>query len=148
MEKAYKFRMYPTAKQEELIRKTIGCSRFVYNQTLAARKGAYASGSSIHMTFKESHSGYDCVKLLPGLKDTYPWLREVDSTALQASVLNMDHAYKNFFAGRRGRRKVGFPKFKAKHHSRASYTSKVVGQNIQASDRAVKLPKLGWEQSG
>ena len=90
MEKAYKFRMYPTAKQEELIRKTIGCSRFVYNQTLAARKGAYASGSSIHMTFKESHSGYDCVKLLPGLKDTYPWLREVDSTALQASVLNMD----------------------------------------------------------
>ena len=67
--------------------KTIGCSRFVYNQTLAARKGAYASGSSIHMTFKESHSGYDCVKLLPGLKDTYPWLREVDSTALQASVL-------------------------------------------------------------
>ena len=68
MEKAYKFRLYPTAKQEELIRKTIGCSRFVYNQTLAARKGAYASGSSIHMTFKESHSGYDCVKLLPGLR--------------------------------------------------------------------------------
>ena len=136
MEKAYKFRLYPTAKQEELIRKTIGCSRFVYNQTLAARKGAYASGSSI--------SGYDCVKLLPGLKDTYPWLREVDSTALQASVLNMDHAYKNFFAGRKGRRKVGFPKFKAKHHSKASYTSKVVGQNIQATDKAVKLPKLGW----
>ena len=41
MEKAYKFRLYPTAKQEELIRKTIGCSRFVYNQTLAARKGAH-----------------------------------------------------------------------------------------------------------
>ena len=136
MEKAYKFRLYPTAKQEELIRKTIGCSRFVYNQTLAARKGAYASGSSI--------SGYDCVKLLPGLKDTYPWLREVDSTALQASVLNMDHAYKNFFSGRKGRRKVGFPMFKAKHHSKASYTSKVVGKNIQATDKAVKLPKLGW----
>ena len=95
MEKAYKFRLYPTAKQEELIRKTIGCSRFVYNKTLAARKDAYSAGSSI--------SGYDCVKLLPGLKDTYPWLREVDSTALQTSVLNMDHAYKNFFSGRKGR---------------------------------------------
>ena len=136
MEKAYKFRLYPTAKQEELIRKTTGCSRFVYNQTLAARKTAYSAGSSI--------SGHDCVKLLPGLKDVYPWLREVDSTALQTSVLHMDQAYKNFFAGRKGRRKVGFPKFKAKHHSKASYTSKVVGQNIQASDRAVKLPKLGW----
>lgn len=56
----------------------------------------------------------------------------------------MDQAYKNFFAGRKGRRKVGFPKFKAKHHSKASYTSKVVGKNIQATDKAVKLPKLGW----
>jgi len=55
LEKAYKFRLCPTAKQEELIHKTIGCSRFVYNQTLVARKGAYASGNSIHMTFKESH---------------------------------------------------------------------------------------------
>ena len=62
MEKAYKFRLCPTAKKEALIHKTIGCSRFVYNQTLVARKGAYASGNSI--------SGYDCVKLLPGLKDT------------------------------------------------------------------------------
>lgn len=36
LEKAYEFRLYPTAKQEELIRKTIGCSRFVYTQALAA----------------------------------------------------------------------------------------------------------------
>ena len=136
MEKAYKFRLYPTKGQEELIRKTIGCARFIYNQTLAARKDAYTTGRAI--------SGYDCVKLIPGLKDTYPWLREVDSTALQSSVLHMDQAYKNFFAGRKGKRKVGFPKFKAKHHSRASYTSKVVGQNIQVNGSAVKLPKLGW----
>ena len=136
MEKAYKFCLYPTAKQAELIRKTIGCSRFVYNQTLAARKDAYAASTPI--------SGYDCVKLLPGLKVAYPWLREVDSTALQSSVLQMDQAYKNFFAGCRGNRKVGFPKFKAKHHSKASYTSKVVGQNIQVNGSAVKLPKLGW----
>ena len=136
MEKAYRFRLYPTRSQEELIRKTIGCSRFVYNQTLAARKDAYTTGRSI--------SGYDCVKLIPGLKDTYPWLREVDSTALQSSVLHMDQAYKNFFAGRKGKRKVGFPKFKAKHHSRANYTSKVVGQNIQVNGSAVRLPKLGW----
>ena len=136
MEKAYKFRLYPTKGQEELIRKTISCARFIYNQTLAARKDAYTAGRSI--------SGYDCVKLIPGLKDTYPWLREVDSTALQSSVLHMDQAYKNFFAGRKRKRKVGFPKFKAKHHSRASYTSKIVGQNIQVNGSAVKLPKLGW----
>ena len=83
------------------------------------------------------------MKLIPGLKDPYPWLREVDSTALQPSVFHMDQAYRNFFAGRKGKRKVGFPKFKSKRHSRASYTS----QNIQVNDSAVKLPKLGWVKS-
>ena len=136
MEKAYKFRLYPNKAQEELIRKTIGCARFVYNQTLAARRGAYAAGNQL--------SGYECVKLLHGMKGSYSWLKEVDSTALQTSVLQMDQSYKNFFAGRKGKRKVGFPKFKSKHRSRASYTSKVVGQNIQASDMAIRLPKLGW----
>ena len=136
MEKAYKFRLYPNKAQETLIHKTFGCARFVYNQTLAARRDAYAAGNPL--------SGYDCVKLLPGLKGTYSWLKEVDSTALQTSVLQMDQAYKNFFASLKGKRKVGFPKFKAKHHSRSSYTSKVVGQNIQASDKAIRLPKLGW----
>lgn len=133
MEKAYKFRLYPNRAQEELMRKTFGCARFVYNQTLAARRDAYAAGSPL--------SGYDCVKLLPGLKIAYAWLKEVDSTALQTSVLQMDQAYKNFFAGHKGKRKVGFPKFKAKHHSRTSYTAK---GSIVASAKAVKFPKLGW----
>ncbi|MBM7702965.1 helix-turn-helix domain-containing protein [Metabacillus iocasae] len=31
VKKAYKFRLYPNQKQMELIHKTIGCSRFVYN---------------------------------------------------------------------------------------------------------------------
>ena len=55
MEKAYKFRLYPNKAQKELIHKTIGCARFVYNQTLAARRDAYTAGSPL--------SGYDCVKL-------------------------------------------------------------------------------------
>ena len=36
--KAYKFRLYPTKKQAELINKTIGCARFVFNYTLAQQK--------------------------------------------------------------------------------------------------------------
>lgn len=41
MEKAYKFRLYPNAMQRELMAKTFGRTRFVYNQTLADRKDAY-----------------------------------------------------------------------------------------------------------
>lgn len=136
MEKAYKFRIYPTAQQKELMLKTFGCVRFVYNQTLAARRDAYDKD-------KKSLSAYDCKKMLPSLKEQYPWLKEVDSTALQTSVLNMGRAYENFFRGLKKQQgpKVGFPKFKAKHHSSASYTSKM---NISVADSAVRLPKLGW----
>ena len=52
----------------------------------------------------------------------------------------MDQAYKDFFAGRKGKRKVGFPKFKAKHYNRAGYTSKVVWQNIQMKQKALRIP--------
>lgn len=136
MEKAYKFRLYPTIKQKELMLKTFGCVRFVYNQTLAVRRDAYDRD-------KKSLPTNDCVKMLPSLKEQYPWLKEVDSTALQTSVKNMGQAYENFFRGLKNQQgpKAGFPKFKAKHHSKASYTSKM---GISVGDSAVKLPKLGW----
>ena len=40
-EKAYKYRIYPNKKQKELIQKTFGCVRFVYNYYLDRRIKAY-----------------------------------------------------------------------------------------------------------
>jgi len=39
--KAYQFLLYPTQRQEQLLAKTFGCVRFVYNQMLAERKDTY-----------------------------------------------------------------------------------------------------------
>ena len=36
--KAYKLRIYPTNLQRELIEKTFGCTRYIYNNFLAERK--------------------------------------------------------------------------------------------------------------
>ena len=36
--KSYKFRVYPNKKQMELMNKTIGCSRFVFNFFLSKQK--------------------------------------------------------------------------------------------------------------
>ena len=36
--KAYKFRIYPSVSQKELINKTFGCNRFVYNFFLSKIK--------------------------------------------------------------------------------------------------------------
>ena len=133
MKKSYKFRIYPTKAQEILIAKTFGCGRFVYNNTLSFKQQQYKDhGISL--------SKYDCIKRLPELKKQYPWLKEVDSFALQASIENMDATYKQFFKGLKAGRKVGFPKFKSKKRSRPSYKTK---QHIQVLEKAVKLPKLG-----
>lgn len=41
MEKGFVYRAYPNAKQRELIKKTFGCKRFVYNYFLRLRIDTY-----------------------------------------------------------------------------------------------------------
>ena len=39
--------------------------------------------------------------------------------------------------------KAGFPRFRAKHHCRDSYTTNVVNGNIVLKGRRLRLPKMG-----
>ena len=71
------------------------------------------------------------------------WLQEVDSTALQSSLRDLDTAYQNFFRRVKKGEKPGYPKFKSKRNHRQSYKSKCVGSNIKVLEGAVQLPKLG-----
>lgn len=135
-EKAYKFRIYPNAEQETLIQKTFGCTRYVYNYYLAMRKELYE-------TEKKTLSGYACMSDMTRLKREKEWLREVDATALQASVQNLDEAYQNFFRRVNRGETPGYPRFKSKRDNRRSYKSKKVGANIKVLDKHVQLPKLG-----
>jgi putative transposase len=41
VKRAYKYRFYPDAEQAELLAKTFGCVRFVYNHILRYRTDAY-----------------------------------------------------------------------------------------------------------
>ncbi len=129
--KAYKYRLYPNKEQESLIERTFGCCRFVYNQTLAYKKETWE-------TEKKSLSYYDLAKYLSHtLKEEYPWLKEVDTTALIAAIQDMCSAYNNFFKNHKG-----YPKFKSKHNNYQSYRAK---QNIVVDfeHNTIKLPKLG-----
>ena len=77
------------------------------------------------------------------LKQELPWLKEVDSTSLQATLQDLDAAFQNFFRRVKQGEKPGYPRFKSKHDHRQSYKSKCVGTNIKVLDKAVQLPKLG-----
>ena len=131
MEKSYKYRIYPNKKQQEIIAKTFGCCRFVYNKYLAIRTEMYKED-------KKTFSYVQCSKDLKNLKSDLDWLREVDSTALQSSLKDLDSAYQKFF-----KEHAGYPKFKSKKTHKFSYRSKCVNGNIQYCDKYIKLPKIG-----
>lgn len=132
LEKAYKYRIYPNKQQQELLSKTFGCCRYVYNYYLDKRITMYKKE-------QESLTFYQSCKDLTSLKKELEWLKEVDSTALQSSLKDLDVAYQKFF-----KEHSGFPKFKSKKTREYSYKSKVVGKNIQYNSKCIKLPKLGW----
>ena len=131
MEKAYKFRIYPNKKQEELINKTFGCCRFVYNRYLAKRIELYKNN-------KETYSYKQCSSDLTNLKKELVWLKEPDKFSLQNSLKDLETAYKKFF-----KEKMGFPKFKSKKTNRFSYRTNFTNGNIEYYGRYIKLPKLG-----
>lgn len=133
MLKSYKYRIYPNKAQAELIQKTFGCCRFVYNQTLAYRKNLYE-------TEKKSMSKFDCSKyVVQDLKPQFDWLREVDKFALESAVFAMDNAYQRFFEIH-----AGYPKFRSKHDNRRSYTTCITRENIKVlfDQNKIQLPKL------
>lgn len=130
MEKAFKVRIYPTEEQKNLIDKSFGCSRYVYNYFLDFKQREYKE-------HKNKYSFYDICKLLTSLKKELTWLKEVDKWALQNSLKDLDYAYKRFFKG------AGCPKFKSKHSSKMSYRSNFINNNIELLEGSIKLPKLG-----
>jgi len=136
MEYAYRFRIYPNEKQKEQIARNLGCCRYVFNHFLAQRQELYKDTGKAPTRFQQD-------KDLTVLKQELPWLREVDSTSLQAALQDLERAFQNFFRRVKKGDTPGYPQFKKKHDHRQSYRSKCVGANIKVLEKAIQLPKLG-----
>lgn len=113
VKRAYRFRFYPTTEQENMLRRTLGCCRKVYNMALDARSTAW--------TLHREKVGYsDTSRMLTAWKKTekHSYLTEVSSVPLQQSLRHLQAAFKRFFD------KTGsYPRFKAKHEGgSATYT--------------------------
>ena len=127
MLKAYKYRLYPTVEQCELINKHIGSSRFVYNLALETKKEAYAR-------YGKTLSCFDLIKQLPDLKKECGWLKEVNSQSLQMALRNLDNAFTSFF-----RKNGSFPRFKSKLRGRQSFN---VPQSVRLENGRLMIPKF------
>ena len=131
MNSAIKYRLYPTSEQKIMFAKTFGCCRKVYNLMLSEKIESYkTTGKFVAVTPAK-------------YKKDFPYLKEVDSLALENVQLNLQSAFRNHF-DRNRRKKTGFPKFKSAKHSRKSYTTNNQNGTVAIIDnRYIRLPKTG-----
>ena len=93
MNKAIKYRIYPTREQAVLFAKTFGCCRKVYNLMLADKMESYqATGKFVAVTPAK-------------YKKEYSYLKEVDSLALANAQINLQSAFRSRFTKKRKKKK-------------------------------------------
>lgn len=130
MNKGFKIRIYPNQKQIQLIEKTFGCVRYVYNQMLKLKQRAYS-------IFELKLNLVKISNILTKLKQKKSWLCEVDAVALQQCLKDLDVAYVKFFNG------AGYPNFKSKR-GKNSYRTNGRTITIDQDNKKIKIPKVGW----
>ena len=106
VERAYKYRFFPTKAQEALLRRTMGCVRLVYNKALDARTKAWYERSA-RVQYKETSSFLTDWKKTEDLD----FLNEVSCVPLQQCLRHLQKAFANFW-GKRAK----YPRFKAKRN--------------------------------
>ncbi len=132
--KAYKFRLYPSIEQEVLINKTFGCTRLIYNNMLSKVKE------------DKSLTRFDMNKLIPSLYEEYPFLKEVDSCTLRCAIFDLVNGLNKY-----NKKQGGYPKFK-KRGVKSSYRTNFISstykgkvyENIKVDLKRnlIVLPKL------
>ena len=130
MNKSFKVRIYPNQEQIQIIDKTFGCVRYVYNYMLDLKQKVY-NIFELKLNYVKTSS------ILTKLKQRKLWLCEVDAVALQQCLRDLDVAYQRFFNGN------GYPNFKSKR-GKNSYRTNGRNIHLDQDSKMIKIPKVGW----
>lgn len=136
LQKGFKFKLEPTIEQKGLIYITCRANEAFWNIKLTEHNQHYKDTKKYLIKSEKQY------------KEEYPWLKEVDSTSLQATTKHFNKAWKNFF--KHVRPGIGKPVYKSKKSNEHSYTSynnydkkhnnysiKIIKGNF------IQLPKIG-----
>ena len=133
MKRAYKYKLKPTVRQQQMLLQHFGCCRFIYNWGLDRKKNAWTNE-------KKSIGYLQLARELTLLKNDceHGWLKDVANESLQQSLRNLDNAFTQFFKA-----KKGFPKFKSKKYSK-NVCKFINSVHFDFNEWRVKIPKIGW----
>ena len=100
--KGHRFRLDLDEAQESLVSRTAGICRVLWNLALEQRSMAWSNG-------RHSVGYYAQRAELKDLKTEAIWMKEAPHHALQETLMDLDRAFQNFFAGR-----ASYPTFRKK----------------------------------
>ena len=130
MYKAIKVKLKPNIEQQQVLAQCFGSARWFWNYSLNLWNTSYLeTGKGLSRSKIQA--------LLPALKksEETKWLKIPHSQSLQVVAMNLDTAFKNFYAKRTGK-----PSFKSKHGKQ----SLSFPQSVKVLEgKYVKIPKLG-----
>ena len=114
---AYRCRAYPDDTQQQVLARTFGCIRVVWNRTLTARHARYAAEMK-GTSYAETDRALTAMKKDPDLA----FLSEVSSVPLQQALRHQQAAFTAFFGKR-----AHYPRFKSRrsrqsaHYTRSAF---------------------------
>jgi putative transposase len=129
--KSYKYRFYPNNSQKDMLSKTFGCTRFVYNYMLKYRTDEYHNGNRVNYNATSA--------LLTQLKkeNKTDWLQDVSSVPLQQSLRHLQTSFSNFFSKR-----TGYPTFKKKNSKQSAEFTRSAFK-FDSDNNILSIAKLG-----
>jgi putative transposase len=112
MRQSFKYRLYPTKTQQQIIDETLEHCRLLYNRLLAERQEAYEKSGKTLSYVAQANS-------FPARKAAIPVLQSVHSQVLQDVAKRLDKAFQAFFRRVKNGEKPGHPRFKSvgRYHS-------------------------------
>lgn len=129
MNKAFKYRIYPNKSQKELLSKTFGCVRVIWN----------ANVESFNSYNKDNNPNPKIINKADLIADR-PWLNEISAAALQQKIRDFNETVKQFFSKTR-RKKINRPCFKKKSGNQ-SY--RLPNQKFSIKEDKIRLERIGW----
>lgn len=136
--KTYKYRLYPTKQQKQLLAETLESCRVLYNCALEQRKVAYRQfGVSVRRLDQQAE--------LLEIKEYFPKYKGIHSQVLQEVILRVDKSFQNFFRRLKNNETPGYPRFKGKGWY-DSFTYPQSGFSLSDNSKGyqrAKLSKIG-----
>ena len=157
MRKAFKYRLYPTKKQEQTLFWTLARCRELYNAALSERKDSYQAHQRTTILAGETRtvaatmvapqrvrtvSYYEQKRVLVEIKtELREEYQEIHSQVLQDVLLRLDRAFKAFFRRIANGETPGYPRFQGRNRY-SSFTYPQDGYSLTRDSR-LTLSKIG-----